>query len=126
MREATFVGKPVILVVVPEGERDRIIDELSARYGRDYDIRCAVTFAESLSVATRCLSEDRSIALLFAAPAVGGTSGIDIATAIHALSPTTRRVIIFGDDWNGSADQRDQVRDAAIAGRVDTYQGPAR
>lgn len=123
MHEVTFVGQPIILVVAPVEQRDDLVEELASRYGRDYDLRSALTFAEALSVVTRALSEERTIALLVVGPDVGGTSGIDVSTAVHALSPTTRRMVALPRGWDWSTAGTEQIREANTAGRIDTYLG---
>lgn len=121
MIELEFVCRPVILVVAPDAHRDVLVEELSSRYGRDYDLRSAVTFAEALSVVTGVVSEGRALALLAVAPDVGGTSGIDVCTAVHALSPTTRRIVMLESGTHPNSETGERVRAAGATGRVDTY-----
>lgn len=107
--------QPVILLVADE-QADVLRHEF-ARYEHDYRIEVATGLAESVTVATRLASTQVPIALIVARYDLPDAPGLVTLDCLHAISATSRRVILLG--WNQFRSVRDVVREALQAGRAD-------
>ena len=108
--------KPVILVVDPEADASHTVEELVARYSRDY------TIAVDSDVATACqrmraLAETgNAVALILADRASNGAALLDDA---RVLLPHARRGLLL--NWNESRSHREEVADAFAQRRAECF-----
>ena len=97
-------ARPVILVVDPEAGASHTVEELVARYSRDYSIVADPNVAAA-SQRLRTLAETANdIALVLADRASNGAPLLDEARALH---PHARRGLLL--NWNESRTHREEV-----------------
>lgn len=107
--------QPAILLVADE-QADVLRHEFS-RYENDYSIEQASGLAESVTIATRLASSQTPIALIVARYDLPDAPGLVTLDCLHALTPTSRRIVLLG--WNQYRSVHGTVREALQAGRAD-------
>ena len=113
MPEAT---KPVILIVDPEVDASHTVEELVARYSRDYSISADADVVAA-SQRLRMLAEtDRDVALILADRASRGAVLLEEARTLH---PRARRGLLL--NWNESRSHREEVADAFAQRRAECF-----
>ncbi len=104
-------NKPVILIVDPEGDASGSVEQLVARYSRDYTIAVDPDVVAA-SQRMRTLSETgNDVALILADRASSGAELLDEARTLH---PYARRGLLL--NWNESRMYREEIA-AAFAHR---------
>ena len=97
-------AKPVILIVDPEVDASSAVEELVARYSRDYTIVSAADVGAA-SQRLRTLAETASdVALILADRASNGAVLLDEARTLH---PHARRGLLL--NWNESRSYREEI-----------------
>ncbi|MDO5644606.1 MAG: FAD-dependent oxidoreductase [Dermabacter sp.] len=120
----TAPSRPVILLATTD-DHDRLLEEFSARYARDYDIQAVPAGADGGAAALKHAAElcesGRALALVGAQMELGEESGLGFLDQIRVVCPTARRVLLLTlEDYQNSL----QVVHAALAERIiDTYLG---
>jgi thioredoxin reductase (NADPH) len=96
--------KPVILVVDPEGNASVCVEELAARYARDYTI-VVDTDVFAASQRLRALADtDGAVAMVLADRASNGAALLDEVRVVH---PHARRGLLL--NWNESRSHREEI-----------------
>ena len=108
--------KPVILIVDPEGDASDTVEQLVARYSRDYTILNDPDVA-SASNRLRTLGESATeVALILADRASDGAVLLDEARTVH---PHARRGLLL--NWNENRSHREQIAAAFALRQVEGF-----
>lgn len=92
--------QPVILVVGGD-HRDTIVEELSARYARDYDLQTTTSLDDALDRAQELTITGRQIALLAVESVLPDATGALALKVLHTTVPTARRLaLVARDNWS--------------------------
>jgi thioredoxin reductase (NADPH) len=108
--------KPIILIVDPEADASRTVEQLIARYSRDY------TIAVDSDVVTACqrlralAKTGTSVALILADRASNGAALLDDARSLH---PHARRGLLL--NWNESRSFREEIAVAFAQRRAECF-----
>jgi thioredoxin reductase (NADPH) len=112
----------ILLVVDPDAASlARIRDELSRRYGHDYQVVCVDAPDEARSRLEEWRATHEPVAIVLTAQWMEGTTGTELLELVSELYPTTKRglLIDFGD-W-GDAETASAIRHAMAVGHLDYY-----
>jgi thioredoxin reductase (NADPH) len=113
------MGRPILFLVNDQGRvLDALADDLSRRFGVDYNIlseRSATAALRTFAAMTRRADE---IALVIAAQRMSEMTGVEFLVRTHDLLPMAKRVLLVGRrDWSSS---NPAVR-AMSLGQIDDY-----
>ncbi|WP_270886609.1 FAD-dependent oxidoreductase [Pedococcus sp. 5OH_020] len=118
--------RPAIVLVVAADHLPTVESEF-ARYGRDYEVRCADSADSGRALVQTLEAAGQPVALLgigWQLPGVG--TGLELLDELHVMVPTARRVCLTARDDYARAIPA--LREALGQGRLDTYllvpQGP--
>ncbi len=95
--------------------------ELHGRYGRDYRVICTPAADEAGAELSRLADLGEEVALVLAAPSIGGTTGGELFDRARALHPHAKRGLVV--PWRAWADQAtaETIFDSMALGRIDYY-----
>src|ERR1043165_3890363 len=110
------LGKPVILVVDPEGDATETFEQLTARYSRDYMI-VVDRDIESAGQRLRAIGQSGDeLALILADRASNGAKLLDEARTVH---PHARRGLLL--NWNESRFHREELAVASARRQMEGF-----
>jgi thioredoxin reductase (NADPH) len=111
---------PVILVVDDATDsRERLTALLERRYAADYDVMVALSPHDGLRRLDALRDDGREVALILADQRMAGMSGVEFLARATDLLPEAIRVVVVG--WGGLEEARDEIRQAAALGQIETY-----
>ncbi|WP_331456412.1 response regulator [Luteipulveratus halotolerans] len=86
-------AEPAILLVSGD-HREEVVEEISSRYGRDYDVVVAGGLGEAVAAATSLVSRDVPVALIGVEGSLPDAQGLVTIDCLHALIPTAKRLLL--------------------------------
>lgn len=113
------MNKPVMLAVDEATAKLQVVEqELSKRYGADYEVICEPSAAVALHQLEALKDADRQVALPFTDQAMPEMSGIEFLHRAHDLHPDARRILLHDV---GDRAVSDTVLQAMTFGWIDSY-----
>ncbi|AZG44451.1 FAD-dependent oxidoreductase [Gordonia insulae] len=109
--------RPAIVVVGAENT-ETLMAEFE-RYGRDYDITCAASAIEAITLLSRLRSDGHPVALILAESELPDMNLLEALSTFRSIVPTARRVVGIG--WNRFALHTETLRPALQKGKFDTF-----
>ncbi|HEY1345278.1 MAG TPA: FAD-dependent oxidoreductase [Streptosporangiaceae bacterium] len=123
-QDAAARGEPaeaqaaIVIVGRDPASREIIYQEVSKRYGRDYQIVVCGQSAELASWMRDLRAAGLPVALVAGEVGPGGPDGIEVLAAVRGIDPMALRVAVVGwGDW----DARRSVFDAITLGKIDHW-----
>ncbi|MEE4025731.1 FAD-dependent oxidoreductase [Gordonia sp. PKS22-38] len=89
------------------------------RYGRDYDITCAASAIEAITLMSRLRSDGRPIAMVVAESELPDMNLLEALATFRSIVPTARRVV--GIHWSMFMEHSESLRPALQKGKFDTF-----
>ncbi|MDE9364161.1 FAD-dependent oxidoreductase [Luteipulveratus sp. YIM 133132] len=108
--------KPAILLVTGD-HRDQVSEEISSRYGRDYDVVVAGGLGEAVAAAQGLVARHAPVALVGVEYSLPDAQGLVTVDCLHALIPTAKRLLLT--PWEEWAAAKEPTQQALGAGRLD-------
>ncbi len=115
-----------VIVVLGADFRDQMLEELSARYGRDYDVVAPATAAEVLDTLTGWQERRVPIAMVACEYFQDGEKATHVIAKLQRFVPSARRVVLVPAER--FRDAVPAMRESLASGGIDAYlmlpQGP--
>ncbi|HEX5189590.1 MAG TPA: FAD-dependent oxidoreductase [Streptosporangiaceae bacterium] len=110
---------PVLLVVDSEPRALGAVEgELRKRYGSDYQVICAGSGGDALSLLAKLRDNQRPVAVVLAGQWLAGTTGTEVLARVREFDRTTKRVLLV--DW-GDRETSEPIQEALALGKIDAY-----
>ena len=111
--------KPAILIVDADADSLAVlVDEVRARYGRDYLVLPHSSSARALEQVRALTDSGQEVALILADQWLPATSGVELLAAAHQVSRTARRALLIR--W-GDRSTAGPILSASALGHIDCY-----
>jgi thioredoxin reductase (NADPH) len=115
-------SRPLLLAVDEDADcLGRVEEQLSRRYGDDYDVRAVGSAAEALAVLEQARDSGEPVALVLADQWLSGTTGAELLERTKALHPAAKRGLLIAWGGWGDAATADAIFEAMALGRIDYY-----
>lgn len=92
--------RPAIVIATSDDHtRSVLLDEITARYSRDYLVRAADNGRDAMSILEGLAAKDRPVALILACYSPKDHGGIELLTETRGMHPAAHRgiVVVWGD-----------------------------
>lgn len=119
--------RPTPAIVVLGGEhRDTMVEELGARYGRDYDIVAPTTMAEALTRLVDAREKRVPIAMVVCEYFADGERATHVFAKLQKFVPSSRRLVLIpsGQFRTAVTAMRESMANGSIDGYLVLPQGP--
>ncbi len=119
--------RPIPAIVVLGGEhRATMVEELSARYGRDYDIVAPATMSEAMTRLVGAREQRVPIALVVCEYFADGEKATHVFAKLQKFVPSSRRLVLIpaGQFRTAVAAMRESVANGSIDAYLVLPQGP--
>ncbi|MFW0785842.1 FAD-dependent oxidoreductase [Gordonia sp. CPCC 206044] len=110
-------ARPAIVVVSSENA-DTLLSEFE-RYRRDYDITCAATALEGITLLSRLRSDEHPVAMILVDSRLPDMSPLEALATFRSIVPTARRVVAI--HWSRFGTETETLRPALQKGKFDTF-----
>jgi thioredoxin reductase (NADPH) len=88
------MGTPILLLVdEDQAVLEALADDLSRRFGVDYQILTQSSPTRTLAVLQQLAAQPQQVALVFAGQQMTETSGVEFLVAAHGLHPAAKRIL---------------------------------
>lgn len=126
MGEGLAAGVQPAIVVLAAEHRRQILDELGARYSRDYELLSGETVPEAKALLKDLLAHGHPVAMIACELDLGPFGAVDVFGWLQPVLTTARRVVLIpAGQFRGSVAT---LRESLAAGHIDAYfvipQGP--